>query len=283
MGCDRGSCKRGNRMKVLDLGELSGPVLLFGGPYSNLQAFQAIVRVASHLAIPAQNVICTGDVVAYCADAETTARAVRAQPFAVIAGNCEKQIAAGAPDCGCGFDEGSACSILSHGWYAHARNQVSENTRNWMKELPDIATFTHQGKRYGVLHGGATDISRFVWETSPLSDLREEIAALENLVGQVDGIVAGHSGLPFLRDVDGKQWINTGAIGMPPNDGAPQTRYVLFDDEPAIKRLEYDYQAASSEMVRAGLTQGYDTALLTGFWPSEDTLPASQRNIQASG
>jgi len=30
-------------------------------------------------------------------------------------------------------------------------------------------------------------------------------------------------------------------------------------------------------MRRAGLVQGYDTALSTGYWPSEDVLPADLR------
>ena len=57
-----------------DLGVLEGAVLLFGGPYSNLQAARALIDEAARRAIPAANAICTGDVVAYCGDpAETTA------------------------------------------------------------------------------------------------------------------------------------------------------------------------------------------------------------------
>ena len=51
----------------LDLGNLDAPVLLFGGPYSNLRATQAMRAEADRLGIPADHVICTGDVVAYAA------------------------------------------------------------------------------------------------------------------------------------------------------------------------------------------------------------------------
>ena len=48
-------------MKLVDLGELDAPVLLFGGPYSNLQATQALVELAKREGIPASHMICTGD------------------------------------------------------------------------------------------------------------------------------------------------------------------------------------------------------------------------------
>ncbi len=264
-------------MKHRDLGRLNGPVLAFGGPYSNLQALQALSDQAKALDIPTTNMICTGDVVAYCADADPTTRFVAGQGYPTIAGNCEKQLAEGADDCGCGFEEGSQCSILSRGWYPYALGQISPDSRNWMARLPDIITFTHQRLRYAMIHGGFTDISRFIWSVSPEQVFTEEIKAIEAAIGPVDAIIAGHSGMPFVRPVLGKLWINAGAIGMPPHDGDTRTRFVLIDKQPEIHHLTYDWQSAQSAMRDAGLTQGYDTALETGYWPSEDILPETLR------
>ena len=136
MGCARVICKRGLGVKITDLGEFSGPVLLFGGPYSNLQAFEALKDAAERLDIPAERMICTGDVVAYCADAEATVRAVRAHGCTVVAGNSEKQLAEGSDDCACGFDDNSQCSILARGWYAHALGDVSRDSQDWMAACP---------------------------------------------------------------------------------------------------------------------------------------------------
>ena len=47
---------------------MDGPVLVFGGPYSNLEATRAVLAEAVRLAIPSEHVICTGDIVAYGAD-----------------------------------------------------------------------------------------------------------------------------------------------------------------------------------------------------------------------
>jgi hypothetical protein len=45
---------------------VEAPLLVFGGPYSNLGAVLAMRARASDLGIPASRSICTGDVVAYC-------------------------------------------------------------------------------------------------------------------------------------------------------------------------------------------------------------------------
>ena len=277
MGWERAVCKRGEGMKVKDLGELSGPALLFGGPYSNLQAFEALVDEATRLEIPPHRMICTGDVVAYCADAEATTQAIRALGCPVVAGNCEKQLALGADDCGCGFEGDSTCSMLSEGWYPYANAQISDESRAWMAACPDIVVFTLSGRRFAVIHGGVTDISRFIWPVTEDETLIAEFDAVEKLVGPIDGIIAGHSGIPFVREVGARVWINAGAIGMPPNDGAPEGRYVVLDDAPRIVSLPYDFKAARAAMEGAGLTQGYHIALETGVWPSEDSLPPIMR------
>ena len=277
MGVNQGP--EGNEDVVYDdLGVLDGPILVFGGPYSNLQATMALFERATSLGIPASNLICTGDVVAYCADPVETVAATRDSGCAVVAGNCEKQLAANALDCGCGFDEGTTCDLLSAGWYGLANAAVGAQDRAWMAQCPDIVTFRHQGARYAVIHGGVRDVARFIWSSSPESVLTAEWCALEDIVGPVDHIFAGHSGIPFERKTSRGRWINAGVIGMPPHDGAEQTRYAVLDGgEVLFHRLEYVVDGAVAAMQAAGLVQGYDTGLRRGYWPSEDVLPEELR------
>ena len=265
-------------MKLADLGELDAPVLLFGGPYSNLHATQAVLAEAARLGIPADHVICTGDCVAYCAHPAETVAVLREFGCHVVAGNCEQQLAAYEDNCGCGFDAGSTCDLLSAGWYAHANAHVSAEDRAWMGGLPDVISFSHGGQGYAVIHGGITDVSRFVWPISPHHVFEEEIEKIQKVMSNTSCIISGHSGIAFQRDVTGVRWVNAGVIGMPPHDGQPDTRYaVLRDGEFEICTLSYDHHAAAAAMQEAGLTQGYDQALLTGYWPSEDVLPEDLR------
>lgn len=272
-------------MHVQDLGQLDSRVLLFGGPYSNLQATRAVQAEARNRGVKPGHAICTGDIVAYCGDPADTVAEIRRWGCVVVAGNCEKQLAQHRMDCGCGFEDGSACDLLSAGWYAHADAAIGESDRNWMAGLPDIVIFSHRGQRCAVIHGGLSDISRFIWECSDEAVFREELDHIVSVAGHCDLVFAGHSGIPFQRRIGEVEWINAGVIGMPPNDGATETRFaVLSDGLVAVHRLGYDVQGASKRMCLQGLTQGYDAALTSGYWPSEDVLPAGlRRDVPASG
>jgi calcineurin-like phosphoesterase family protein len=265
-------------MKIRDLGEIKGDMVLFGGIYSNLAALDALLAVAKDHGVPAQNCICTGDVVAYCADAQPCVDRIRAFGCPVLAGNCEVQLAQGADDCGCGFDLDSECSLLSRSWYDHAQRQLSDQSRVWMGTLPERIVFTRRGKRYAVIHGGATDISKFIWPVTNDDVIGAEIDALVGQLGAVDHVIAGHSGIAMQRIIDGVTWTNTGAIGMPAHDGSALTKFgFLIDNTLEIKSLSYDVNATIRAMLAAGLTQGYDKTLQTGYWPSQDTLPPEMR------
>ncbi len=265
-------------MKIQDLGEIRGDMLLFGGVYSNLHALEAFLSVASDMNVPAKNMICSGDIVAYCADAQACSERMQTLGAPVLAGNCEIQLAANALDCGCGYDEGSECSLLSRGWYAHATAEVSAEHKTWMGNLPERILFQHNGLKYAVIHGGASDVSKFIWPVTSDAEITQEIDLLIAQVGDVDHVIAGHSGIPMQRQIDGISWTNSGAIGMPAHNGKPETHYaVLTKNGIEIKTLEYDFKCALSVMEQVGLTQGYHQTLKTGYWPSEDTLPLEMR------
>src|SRR5262245_23281328 len=139
---------------MTDLADMQAPVLVFGGPYSNVRALEALRRQAENLGIPPACTICTGDVVAYCVEPEETTAAVRAWGCHVVAGICEEQLAAGAADCACGFDEGSECDRLAKGWYPYANVRVSPANRAWMARLPKALIVDVGGWRLRVIHGG---------------------------------------------------------------------------------------------------------------------------------
>lgn len=265
-------------MRHEHIGTLTGPVLAFGGPYSNKQATQALLEQANALGILRQNLICTGDVVAYCGAPGATVDLIRKSGCIVVAGNCEIQLAAGALDCGCGFEEGTACDLLSAGWFAHASKAVRSADKQWMGQVPDIVTFDHNHERYAVIHGGFTDVALFVWESSDLSVFETQWRAIEERVGAVDHVIAGHCGIPFVRQTPKGRWINAGVIGMPPHDGADTTRYAVIEDGAVtFHNLVYDVKSAVKDMQAAGLVQGYHRSLETGIWPSEDVLPQDLR------
>ncbi|WP_036228661.1 metallophosphoesterase family protein [Marinobacterium jannaschii] len=261
-----------------DLGTLQDQVLIFGGPYSNLAATRAIRAEARRLDIPPQRVICTGDLVAYCADASATTELIRDWGIPMVMGNCEESLAADASDCGCGFEEGSNCSLLSVQWYRYASAQLSATQKQWMGSLPRSLQFRLGGKSFRVVHGSVSRINEFIFASSDELHCDAELQR-----SNTDVVIGGHCGLPFGRTLTSGYWLNSGVIGMPANDSSRDGWYLLLTpQEHGIQarwqRLSYDAEASAHAMQAAGLDSPYATALLSGLWPSTDILPAQEKD-----
>ncbi len=261
----------------MNLGTFHDEMLIFGGNYSNLQATEALQAVAAARGIPAQRIICTGDVVAYCAQPEETVCAMRDWGVSVVMGNCEESLGFDSADCGCGFEEGTACAVLSDSWFTYSQRRVSAASKAWMRALPRTLRFQLGHKRFQVVHGGVHAINRFLFASQPDADFRTELNAAD-----ADVVLGGHAGMPFARTVAQQTWLNSGVIGMPANEGRADTWYMLLRPDSAglnvqWERLAYDAQAASAAMHKRGLANAYAEALLSGLWPSMDVLPAAEQ------
>ena len=264
---------------VRDLGKLENPLLIFGGCYSNLQATQALQNWAKENDFLPEQCICTGDIVAYCGNPFETVELIRDWGVHCIQGNVEQSLATKADDCGCGFEDGTVCDILSRGWYPFADNAIKQDQRIWFKQLPEHLQLIVAEKSIRVVHGAVSDVSRFMFNSQDDSDFLDEFSLLET---ETDIIISGHSGLPFTKTIIDKQWHNSGALGMPANDGTQDVWFsVLTAVDNKIKfthhRLEYDFNSAKQNMLKNNLTQGYHEAIKTGLWPSMDVLPEYEK------
>jgi hypothetical protein len=260
----------------MDLGD-SGPLLVFGGPYSNLQATEALFGEARRLGVPFDRIVCTGDIVAYCGDPLATVQAIRDAGIAVVQGNCEEQLGNGAEDCGCGFAPGMMCHALSREWFTFATGELDRDSRAWMRNLPRRIWLRFAGRRLTAIHGGAARINRFIFKSTPWRIKRAEISDLDT-----EGVVAGHCGIPFTHIHADRMWHNAGVIGMPANDGHSGTWYSLLTAQPGRiqiehRRLEYPHRAAAERMRKVGLSPHYAEALISGLWSSVDILPQTER------
>src|SRR3546814_15666964 len=91
------------------------------------------------------------------------------------------------------------------------------------------------GHRLAAIQGGVAAINSFVFPATPTAAKAREL----DLLGDgIDGVVCGHSGLPFTELVDGRLWHNAGAIGLPANDGTPRVWYSILGPAPGSLQLE---------------------------------------------
>ena len=265
-----------NEIRVQDLGILRGKILVFGGVYSNLQALEKLISIALEQGIPTENILCTGDVVGYCAQPEECVQRIRQWGIQSIAGNVEIQLRDREADCGCNFDEGSTCDTLSRKWYPFAQSQLSEDSLNWMMHLPHHMQFKYGNQRVYVLHGSYDNPSEFVFRSTPWDRKQRQFQATQS-----DIILAGHCGLPFHQEAGDLLWLNAGVIGMPANDGTLRVWYAILDmveDHLVYQHhcFEYDHQTAAVLMEQHKLPREYSKTLVTGIWDNCDVLPAEE-------
>lgn len=261
---------------IKNIGTLKGRLLVFGGPYSNLQATEAVLEKAKALEIPSTHIICTGDVTAYCGQPEETSRLIHDSGIHVIQGNCDESLANDSEDCACGFDENTACEVFADRWYNFSRQETSAEMKKWMGTLPFRIEFDFAGKKFHVLHGSNDQINEFVFASASTDYLMDQISKTG-----ADIVIGGHNGMHFTSVIGDKVWHNAGVVGMPANDGTPRTWYSIIEEKEgqiyfSHHTLDYDYAVAAQIMNDAGLKE-YAQTITTGLWPSLDVLPEEEK------
>ncbi|MEO9873157.1 metallophosphoesterase family protein [Ekhidna sp.] len=264
---------------IKDIGELKGKILVFGGVYSNLQALNELKKIAYRENIEPSNIICTGDIVGYCAQPDECLRNIKDWSVHSILGNVEENIRNGDEDCGCNFDEGTRCDMFSRQWYPFAYNAISQEMKDWLGEIPQHLRFVYAGKKALVIHGGLKDISQFIFHSTDWKIKKDIIDE-----AGVDLIIGGHSGLPFSCSENGRYWLNAGVIGMPANDGTPRVWYMILNDENEFTfrhhSFEYPHQETARLMREQKLPASYAETLSSGIWDNCEILPDEETNKQ---
>ncbi len=269
-----------NSKSAKDIGTLSGKLLVFGGVYSNFQALQKLQQIATSLNISANQIICTGDTVGYCAQPDECIKLIKDWGIHVIAGNIEIQLAEGLEDCGCDFNSGGRCDTFSRQWYPYAKDNLSEDALQWIQQLPHFLKFDYAGLAGICVHGSYFETAGYVFASTDWEEKEKNFLATE-----ADLILAGHCGLPFSQQQDGKYWLNAGVIGMPANDGTPRVWYMILDDKGSKLNythhyFNYDHLTTAKLMTEKGLPLPYAKTLQTGLWDNCEILPKEETDHQ---
>lgn len=256
--------------------------MVFGGPYSNLQALEAVKTICDGNNVAPSNVICTGDIVAYCAQPAECIDFIRQWNIQVIAGNVELQLAEDSDTCGCNFNKGSVCDALSNKWYTFAKRNITAQQIQWLSRLPHFLRFSCMGYTFSVVHGAYTQTAKFIYRSTAWRSKFVEFAQTQS-----DIILAGHCGIPFIEINNNKVWANAGVIGMPPNDGTTLGWYLTITPNAhqlviETKSFHYDHLKAATLIENKQLAVEYARSLRSGIWPSHDILPETEREQQGN-
>jgi putative phosphoesterase len=133
----------------------------------------------------------------------------------------------------------------------------------WLETLP--ARYAQES--FTLVHASPGDLWRAPMPNASDDELRTTYRPLDARL-----VVYGHIHCPYIRRIQGLTVANTGSVSQS-HDGDTRASYLVIDEEePTIRRVEYDLQSEAEELVRSGLPQARWTAriLLAGkYCPPE--------------
>jgi hypothetical protein len=263
-----------------DNAPVEGPferVAVFGGVYSNAHALEALFDDAARRG--AEALYCLGDLGGFGPHPERIHALLEQGGVRSIQGNYEESLAAGLGDCNCGYTDprDNRFAALS---YEYTAEHCSAAFKRWMGELPVRRRIGVGRRELLAIHGSPRQTNEFLFQsTSP-------VPFLELLLEQsrADGFLCTHTGLDWHRRLpSGREAINVGVIGRPPNDGSSAVRYAMIearDDGLAVDlvALRYDHERLAAEMRAEKLPEEFVETIRSGWWTTcLEILPPRER------
>ncbi len=248
---------------------------LFGGVYGNPWAVRALFADAERRRC--DRLVCLGDLGGFGARPDEAARLVRDAGLPVVAGNYDQSIAEGAEDCGCGYSD-PRDNRYAEIMYAFTRDATSPEIARWMATLPAERREEIEGVDVHMVHGSPLAVNDFLWESLDDDALRARLAP-----SGADVLVCAHTGIPWIRVIDGSLVVNVGTIGRSANDGHPGGWYAILhvEDGEATAELvavDFDHEAHAQAIREAGLPDAFAATAATGWWTTcLEVLPPRER------
>ncbi len=254
--------------------------VVFGGVYNNHISLAALLDAATEHG--AEEIYCLGDIGGFGPSPDKVFPHLRdTANLHVMQGNYDHSIGNRLEDCACGYTD-PRDNHFAQISYDYTFENTSEPNKDWLRELPTEFRHTWAGKRVLMSHGSPRRTNEFLWESMcPDGFLKYLLDESE-----ADLLFVTHTGIPWVRTLeDGRQVVNVGVIGRPPNDGQTTVDYVVVrvgDDTIEIlpQKLEYDFEALAAEMRDEGLPEEFVETVLTGWWTTcLEILPGRERSV----
>ncbi|MFA0887552.1 MAG: metallophosphoesterase family protein [Synergistales bacterium] len=256
-------------------------IALISDVHANLPALEAVMEHARARGCEALwNV---GDCLGYGAFPEEVVRILRRHALNIL-GNYDRKVLE-VRERKADWQE----SLIPEKWMAFnwAFENLSEESRQWLRDLPERRRMEVDGKRVLLVHASPLSASEHLFAATPkgrFETLADAAAA--------DVVVCGHSHSPFVLPVKGTWFVNPGSVGRP-DDGDARAGYATLSLGRRIfrvchYRVPYDVQRAAEEARRRKLPESFAQMLLRGLSLKEvldgnDRVPGSEESSGGGG
>jgi S-adenosyl-L-methionine hydrolase (adenosine-forming) len=235
-------------------------ITLIADIHANLPALESVLRHAR--AHQADDVILNlGDSVGYGAFPDEVVQRIQALRFVNIRGNYDKKVLSKKKRKKGWKSINNPDKRVSFAW---AYENLSKQSRKFLKPLPKKRTVKYEGVRILMVHGSPDSHTEHLLPDTPqwrLDELAEMVSA--------DVVLCGHSHEAFSRKARGVLFINPGSVGRP-DDGDPRASYAILevqDGQVAVRhhRVAYDLVRAAGEIRRQGLPEIFAQIIYQGY------------------
>ncbi len=245
-------------MKLASIEAASINVALIGDVHGNLPALEAVLRDAH--AAGAATIWNLGDFVGYGPFPDEVVCRLRRQRAASILGNYDKKVLAFRRKRKKWQVTKAPKKYLA---FEFAYRKLSQGSRRYLQSLPRELRIGLGPHRVLLTHGSPAAVDEALGPETP----DDRLAYLAG-IADANLVACGHSHCPFVRQVDGVQFVNPGSVGRP-EGGDPRACYTLLDlaaAEPAIRprRIEYDVDRTIGAIRAADLPEEFVRMLREG-------------------
>jgi putative phosphoesterase len=233
-------------------------IALIGDIHANLPALEAVLAHAD--ANKVDQIWSIGDLIGFNAFPNEVINLLRRRKVISIAGNFEiKTLKAKKKE-----------RILSHNelkqfTFEWTYEHLSKENISYLKDLPREIRYLLYGKRILLTHASPLSKKEHLNLNTPDERL-EAIADHPNT--QADIVIVGHSHDPFVRQVAGTMFINTGSVGRP-DDGDQRACYASLEIDKHLVhvihyRVPYNVDRAIQAIHTANLPPEFAVMLSSG-------------------
>ena len=219
-------------------------LLVVSDIHANLEALEAVLA-ESH-----DELWVLGYLVNYCPNPTEVIDLVRRNASLVVQGNHDYAVAAGTdPRCSAAFRE------MARAMQDYTEPLLDADRRAFLRGLPRTAERAIGGCRFYLCHATPTD-PLFTYCPAGPARWARETAGL-----QADLVLAGHTHVPFLMNLDGRRIANPGSAGQPKH-GAPLACYALWEDGSlSLRSCPYPVEETVRKILAVPVPMGIRTQL----------------------
>jgi protein phosphatase len=187
-------------------------LLIVSDIHANLEALEAV------LAESYDELWVLGDLVNYGPNPSEVVDLVRRNASLVVQGNHDYALGSGSdPQCSHAFRK------MARAMQNFTEPLLSLDQKAFLSSLPRTTARTLEGHRFFLCHATPREPIFKYCPADPTS-WAAEVAGLE-----ADIVLTGHTHLPFLMNLAGRQILNPGSVGQPKH-GFPMACYALWDN-----------------------------------------------------